>query len=66
MKKIYRSTKDKVVGGVCAGLAEYFDLDPVLVRVAAVVSLISGVGLIIYAVAWIMIPPEPADRMEIV
>lgn len=48
-KKIYRSTSDRIVFGVCGGLAEYFSIDPILVRVAFVVlSLASGIGIFAY------------------
>ncbi len=57
MKRIYRSTHDKKLGGVCGGLAEYFDIDPTWVRLGTVVvSLIYGTGIIAYLIAWIIIP----------
>jgi phage shock protein C len=50
-KKLNRSVKDKVIGGVAGGLAEYFEIDPVIVRVLFVVSLFfHGAGLIAYIV----------------
>jgi phage shock protein PspC (stress-responsive transcriptional regulator) len=45
------------LGGVCAGLAEYFAIDPVIVRIAAVVLAISGPGIPAYILAWIFVPP---------
>ena len=63
MKKLYRSKKDKMVGGVCGGLADYFDIDPTLVRVAWVLfTLAGGSGILAYIIAWIIIPEEPAQR----
>jgi len=57
-KKLYKS-KNKVIAGVCAGFAEYFDLDPTLVRVLwAIVSLIYGVGILAYIIAWIIMPEK--------
>lgn len=50
-----------MLGGVCAGIAEYFDLDPTLVRIAyLVISVISAAfpGLLVYIILWIMIPPR--------
>jgi len=55
--KLTRSRSDQMIAGVCGGLAEYLDLDPVLVRLAFVVLLFaSGVGLPIYIVLWIIMP----------
>jgi phage shock protein PspC (stress-responsive transcriptional regulator) len=59
-KKLYRSVKDKVLGGVAGGLAEYFEVDPVIVRVLFVVSLFfHGVGFIAYIIIWLIIPEAP-------
>ena len=59
-RKLYRSRTNRVLLGVCGGLAEYFDWDPTLVRVLTVVSLfLSGVGLIAYIIMAIAIPVEP-------
>ncbi len=61
IKRLYRSRKDKVLGGVCGGIAEYLDVDPVVVRLIwAIATLISmGFGIIAYIIAWIVIPEEP-------
>jgi phage shock protein C len=59
-KKLNRSVKDKVIGGVAGGLAEYFEIDPVIVRVLFVVSLFfHGAGFIAYIVLWIIVPEAP-------
>lgn len=56
-KRLYRSTKDKMLGGVCGGIAEYFDVDPTLVRLAWILlTLAWGAGLILYIIAWIIVP----------
>jgi phage shock protein C len=61
MKRIYRSSKEKVIAGVCAGMGEYFDKDPVLFRILFVlVTLIFGFGILAYLVFWISIPKDPA------
>jgi phage shock protein C len=61
-KKLYRSRKDAMLGGVCAGLAEYFDIDPSLVRLAAVGLLAAGgSSLLAYIAAWIIVPQKPLD-----
>ena len=62
MKKLYLSVADRKIGGVCGGIAEYFDLDPTLVRLAAVVAcLITGLIplLIGYLIAWAIVPTKP-------
>ena len=62
MKRLYRSTKDRMLGGVCGGIAERFNWDPSLVRLGVVfLCLITGVIplVITYFVAWIIIPEKP-------
>ncbi|MFP4020172.1 MAG: PspC domain-containing protein [Halanaerobium sp.] len=61
MKKIYRSRKNKRVGGVCGGIAEYFGWDPTLVRLGAVILIfIWGAGILAYIAAWAIIPERPS------
>jgi Putative stress-responsive transcriptional regulator len=56
-KRLYRSRQNKQLGGVCGGLAEYFDLDPSLVRIAAVLLFfMAGTGFLAYLVAWFIVP----------
>lgn len=60
-KRLMRSTNDRLLGGVCAGLAEYFDFDPVLVRIAyAFLTIFSAAfpGLLLYIVMWIVMPEK--------
>lgn len=62
MKKLYRSDSNKIFGGIIGGLGEYFDVDPVLLRLVWVLFLIfTGVipGLIIYIIAMIVVPSNP-------
>ena len=69
MKRLYRSRKKVMLGGVCGGLAEYLDIDPVIVRLGVVLLLFAGgAGLLIYILAWIIIPkaPEPSPTTEAV
>ena len=55
-KKLTRS-KNQMIDGVCAGVAEYFDWDPTLVRAAyAIMFFLGGVGLLLYLVLWIVMP----------
>ncbi|MCA9875062.1 MAG: PspC domain-containing protein [Anaerolineales bacterium] len=56
---LVRSETDKMVAGVCGGLAAYLDIDPVLVRLAFVVLfLASGIGFAIYLILWIVMPRQ--------
>jgi phage shock protein C len=60
-KKLMRSTTDKMVAGVCGGLAEYFDIDPTLVRALfVIVTLLGGSGILIYIILWLVMPEAPA------
>ncbi len=63
-KRLYRSRHNKIIAGICGGIAEYFDIDPVIVRLLMVLLFIYGVGLIIYILGWIMIPQEPAEMPQ--
>jgi phage shock protein C len=58
-KKWYRSRKDKMIGGVAGGLAEYFDIDPTIVRIIFVAGLFMGAGFLAYIILWIVVPEEP-------
>jgi len=61
-KKLYRSTTDKMIGGVAGGLAEYFDIDSTLVRVLfIVVVFLGGGGIIAYIILWIVVPQKPYE-----
>ncbi|MDQ7815725.1 MAG: PspC domain-containing protein [Melioribacteraceae bacterium] len=61
-KRLYRSRKWRVFGGVAGGLAEYFGLDPVLMRVIFVlITLFSGIGILLYIILWIVIPEIPFE-----
>ncbi|MCX6251962.1 MAG: PspC domain-containing protein [Bacteroidetes bacterium] len=63
-KRLYRSVKDRVIGGVCGGLGNYFNLDPVLVRVLwAILFFVGGVGFLAYIIAWIIVPEEPGNEV---
>lgn len=59
-KKLYRSRKDKMIGGVAGGLADYFDVDPTLVRIVFIITLfLGGSGVLAYIILWIVVPEEP-------
>lgn len=59
MKKLTRS-KNRIIAGVCSGFAEYFDVDPTLVRVIfSIFTVFSmGMGLLVYLTAWVLMPQE--------
>lgn len=58
-KRLYRSNS-RILGGVCSGIAEYFGIDSALVRIAWVaLSMMWGSGILIYLLAWLLIPPSP-------
>jgi phage shock protein C len=59
-RKLYRSKTDRKVAGVCGGLAQYFNIDPTLIRVLFVVlAVLGGSGLVLYLALWIIVPNEP-------
>ena len=61
VKRLMRSSTDKKIGGVCAGLADYFDLDPTLVRIVWLLAIFfAGTGFLIYIILWIALPLAPA------
>ena len=62
-KKLYRNTENKMLAGVCSGIADYFDIDPTLVRLGWVLfSLLGGSGLLAYIIAAIIIPDAPKTK----
>lgn len=64
-KRLYRSGDERILGGVCGGLGEYFDVDPTLIRLLWVLfSAMFGAGIVAYIVAWIIIPRNPNDDWE--
>lgn len=61
-KKLYRSKIDRMLGGVCGGLAEYLGLDPSIVRLIFVlVSIFGENGVLIYIILWIIVPENPGE-----
>ena len=65
-RKLYRSRSDVMLGGVCAGLGHYLDLDPTVVRVVfALLALAGGHGLLLYLILWLIVPPEPQTAMPV-
>ncbi len=65
-KKLYKSNSDQKLDGVCAGIAEYFDVDPTVIRLAWVLfSLCGGSGVLAYIICAIVIPRKPNDYIEV-
>ena len=58
-KRLYRSRKDRIVCGVCGGVANYFNVDPTLIRLAFVPFGCTGTGILAYLVAAVIVPDEP-------
>ena len=61
-KRLYRSTKDRMIAGVCGGIADYFDIDPTIVRLIAVILLLPGglPGFLPYIIMWVVVPENPS------
>lgn len=61
-KRLYRSRKNRMIAGVCGGVAEYFGIDPIIVRLIALVMLFFvGGGFLLYIIGWIVIPQRPVS-----
>ena len=64
--EVRRSRDDRMLAGVCGGIARRFDVDPVIVRVLAVVLTLVGLaGLILYVAGWLLLPAEDEDRSNV-
>jgi phage shock protein C len=61
--KLYRSGKNKILGGVCGGIAEYLNVDPTIIRLIwLAISFAWGAGVLLYILAWIIIPRNPNHK----
>ena len=64
MKKLYLSDTDKKIGGVCGGLAQYFDIDPIIMRILWFVAVFFyGIGIIPYLAFWLIVPRENKNKV---
>ncbi|MBI4130031.1 PspC domain-containing protein [Candidatus Roizmanbacteria bacterium] len=64
-KHLYRSEKDRMIAGVCGGLAIYFNMDASLVRVLWIlITLLGGSGILIYIILWIVLPTESNAKIQ--
>ena len=66
MKKLYRSESDKRIAGVCGGIAEYFEVDATIIRIAFLILLLPGgfPGLLPYLILWIVVPLKPQLKKD--
>ena len=63
-KKLCRNPNEGMIGGVCAGLGEYLDIDPTVIRLVFVLLFFAGFsGGLIYLVMWLVVPIKPADEV---
>jgi phage shock protein PspC (stress-responsive transcriptional regulator) len=63
VKRLYRSEKNRMLGGVCGGLAEYFNVDPTIVRLLWILFVLTfGTGVLAYLVAWLIVPTKPGHK----
>ena len=63
-KKLYRNTENKLIAGVCSGLAEYINIDPTVIRVIWALVGLSGTGIIAYLVCALIIPEKPSNIID--
>jgi phage shock protein C len=62
VKRLYRSQTDRWLLGVCGGIAEYFNLDPLIIRILFIVfALVFGGGILLYLILWLIIPMRPPE-----
>lgn len=64
-KRLYRNGNDKILGGVCSGIANYFNIDPAIIRIIFAVCLFAGFGFILYILMWMFIPSSSAMESNI-
>jgi len=64
-KKLYRNTNNKMIAGVCSGLAEYINIDPTVVRVIWALLCLTSIGLIAYLICALIIPEKPSDIIDV-
>lgn len=65
VKRLYRSESDRWLLGVCGGIAEYFNLDPNLIRILFIIfALAFGGGILLYIILWLIIPMRPPEIVK--
>lgn len=61
-RKLYRSQRDRMIAGVAGGIGEYLTVDPTVIRIIFIVLALTGAGLVLYAVLWLVIPDEGREQ----
>ena len=64
-KKLYRNSKNKMLAGVCAGLGDYLNIDPTVIRLIWVLIGLTGAGVLAYLIAALIIPEKPSDIIDV-
>ena len=64
-KKLYRNTGNKMIAGVCSGVAEYVNIDPTVIRLIWALVGLTGAGILAYLVAALIIPEKPANIIDV-
>lgn len=64
-RRIYRDKDNEVVGGVCSGIAAYFDIDPVIIRLLALIGMFAGGGILVYIILWAIIPEAKTTAQKL-
>jgi phage shock protein C len=64
-QRLFRGRRERMIGGVCGGLGEYFNLDPVLFRLGFLILAFSGTGILAYLVLWLIVPEYPIGAPEL-
>lgn len=63
VRRLYRSGRGKILGGVCSGIGDYLGVDPVVIRLLWILAALAwGTGVLLYIIAWIIIPRNPEHR----
>jgi phage shock protein C len=65
VKRLYRSRANRILAGVCGGIGEYMNVDPTIIRVIVIlVALVYGTGILLYIIAWLIIPERPIESAQ--
>ena len=65
VQRLFRSRRERMIGGVCGGLGEYFNLDPVLFRLGFLILAFGGAGILAYLALWLIVPEYPIGAPEL-
>ncbi len=63
MKKLHRNPQEGKIAGVCAGIGDYFEIDSVIIRLIFLMALFVGGGLLVYIIAWIIVPKQVFEHI---